>query len=218
MNRRLRIAAHTLLVPIALALALAACGDDGGGDGIATLGDDTSTEEVSDDNGSDGEVTEEERQQAMLDFAQCMRDHGVDMADPQFDEQGRGGVIVSGAESSELPDEETMKAAQDACQPLMEDVIGRPGDNMDPEEVERRQQEALEFAQCMRDHGIDFPDPQFQDGGAMTQRLDVDPSDPDFQAAQEECAGTNGGPFTVGGPGGSATNSSATNSSAGGDE
>ena len=27
---------------------------------------------------------------------------------------------------------------------------------------------ALKFAQCMREHGVDMPDPQFSEDGAMT--------------------------------------------------
>ena len=50
---------------------------------------------------------------------------------------------------------------------------------------------ALEFARCMREHGIDMPDPTFGEGGRMTQRLGgtgVDPEDPRFEEAAEECS------------------------------
>jgi hypothetical protein len=74
------------------------------------------------------------------------------------------------------------------------------GDAASPED---REEAMLDFAECMRDHGIDFPDPQFEDGGGMTIGIGpesrVDPSDPDFQDAQEECAGDEGGIFSVGG-------------------
>ena len=57
------------------ALALAACG-----------GDDPRRRAV----GADRRGLDEKTKQAMLDFARCMRQHGVDMPDPKFDE--RGGV------------------------------------------------------------------------------------------------------------------------------
>jgi hypothetical protein len=45
----------------------------------------------------------------------------------------------------------------------------------------------LEYAQCMRDHGIDFPDPEFNGDGAVAIRGGGDPDDPEFQAAEEAC-------------------------------
>jgi hypothetical protein len=50
---------------------------------------------------------------------------------------------------------------------------------------------ALQFAHCMRSHGVaSFPDPQFQ-GGGVTERLragtGIDPSSPAFKAAQQAC-------------------------------
>jgi hypothetical protein len=194
-----------LLLPVALALmavvGLTACGGNDPDSAIATLGDgDDDTQDVSNDTGSDEPVTEEERQQAMLDFAKCMRENGVDMPDPQFDGEGRASVMVGGAAGDGQPvDPDTMEAAQDACEHIMEDVIGSGPIDMDPEEQERMKQQALDFAKCMRDHGIDMPDPQFESGGRMTQALSVDPNDPAFQAAQEECRPEDGGgPFTMG--------------------
>jgi hypothetical protein len=45
----------------------------------------------------------------------------------------------------------------------------------------------LAFAECMREHGIDFPDPQFDGGAVMVGGPGIDPEDPEFQAAQEAC-------------------------------
>ena len=42
----------------------------------------------------------------------------------------------------------------------------------------------------MREHGIDFPDPTFDEDGGAQIRLErgrLDPDDPDFAAAQKEC-------------------------------
>ena len=58
----------------------------------------------------------------------------------------------------------------------------------------------------MREHGIDFPDPQVDGGGRDDRRPgdkdSLDPSSPEFQAAQEACQSImpDGGPgFSVGG-------------------
>src|ERR1041385_7011697 len=46
---------------------------------------------------------------------------------------------------------------------------------------------AIKFAQCMRDHGIDMPDPQTDDGGGMAIRM-PDGSDPKaVDAAMQQC-------------------------------
>ena len=128
----------------------------------------------------------------MLAFAQCMRDHGVDMPDPEFDGDGRGvgGAIRVGGD--EGLDQEDFEAAQTACEDLLEDVRGSFGMD-DPEQRAKMQEQMLAFSQCMRDHGIDMPDPQFnEDGGATIQGGPggaIDPDDPDFQAAEEACRG-----------------------------
>jgi hypothetical protein len=193
-----------LLLPAALGLTfllgLSACGGEAPKDAVATLDGDGTDQNASNDSDKK-EMTEEEQQQAMLDYARCMREHGIDMPDPTFDENGRGAVAISGVGGSDGPNEATMKAAEDACQPIMQDVIDNAPEQ-DPEEVAKRQQEALDFAKCMRDHGVDFPDPVFEDGGRMTQKMTVDPNDPNFQSAQEACAPEGGGGpgFSVGGP------------------
>ena len=55
----------------------------------------------------------------------------------------------------------------------------------------------LGFAQCMRDHGIDMPDPEFENGGMVRigggpgsngdEGPAFDPRSDAFQAAAEEC-------------------------------
>jgi hypothetical protein len=46
----------------------------------------------------------------------------------------------------------------------------------------------LAFAQCMRAHGIaDFPDPDPNGNFALNQEGDLDPADPDYQAATRAC-------------------------------
>jgi hypothetical protein len=203
-SRRRRAALGGLVLP--LALLLGACGgDDGATDAVASLTGDDTTDDSGEDDGTGTEpLTEEETQEKLREFAQCMRDHGVDMEDPQSTGPGggggTGGVVIRGdasGGSGDGPGGDDFEAANEACEPIIEDVIASRAQDLDPEEVERMQQQALEFAQCMRDNGVDMADPTFEDGGRMTQSLEVDPEDPTFQAAQEACA-------TEGGPGGAA--------------
>jgi hypothetical protein len=186
-----------VVLGVAAMVVLSACGGGGAeaASDVASLEGGASTTLAGDtggDTGGDDEVTQEERQEAMLAFAQCMRDHGVDMPDPEFDDNGRGvgGAIRVGGD--EGLDEDDFEAAQQACEDLVEDVQGSFGMD-DPEQRAKMQEQMLAFSQCMRDHGIDMPDPQFnEDGGATIQGGPggaIDPDDPDFQAAEEACRG-----------------------------
>jgi hypothetical protein len=47
---------------------------------------------------------------------------------------------------------------------------------------------ALKFSKCMRDHGVDFPDPQrVGAGGIKLGAKNIDPNDPKTKAAQQAC-------------------------------
>src|SRR5919197_1916787 len=47
---------------------------------------------------------------------------------------------------------------------------------------------ALKFSKCMRDHGVDFPDPQRAgSGGIKLTAKNINPNDPKTKAAQQAC-------------------------------
>jgi hypothetical protein len=47
---------------------------------------------------------------------------------------------------------------------------------------------ALKFSKCMRDHGVDFPDPQRAGaGGIKLTAKNLNPNDPNTKAAQQAC-------------------------------
>ena len=64
-------------------------------------------------------------------------------------------------------DPKAMEEADKACRDLLPagGMLGDPNATMDPALADQM----LKFAQCMRDHGVDFPDPQFSGGGVMIQ-------------------------------------------------
>ena len=182
---------------LALGLAAAACGggSEGATDGIASAGDGSSTRKT-----ADGAKVDPE--QAGLDFARCMREHGVDMPDPQA---GGGGMVMigpgpgevrAGARVSGPP--EGFEDAHEACKHILEDLIGEGPGPMDPEAQDR----ALKFAKCMRDHGVDMPDPDLSGGGAritISRVGGIGPDDETFKAAQEACGGLFGPRAGIGG-------------------
>jgi hypothetical protein len=151
-----------------------------------------------------------------------MRDHGVDMPDPVFEGGGPGGGGTFSSVAVGPDGNAASQAADRACKPLLAGITfdGGGPSTMSPEE----QQAFLNFSQCMRDHGIDMPDPQFSGGGVSVQIGNssggpannstgggIDPTSPAFAEAQKACqhvltdAGIkapDGGATSGGGPGG----------------
>ena len=164
-----------LTLPLAAAsIAVGACG--GGDPATAGTGD-----------------RQAEFREAALKFAKCMREHGVDMPDPQ---PGQGGRITLGGPGTGPQDKSKMDAAQKGCQKILESV--KPPE-MSAEQEQKFKDQALKFARCMREHGIDMPDPQFEGGGRMTQRMQegVDPNSQRFRDATEACAKGQSGRFGI---------------------
>ena len=209
-----------LILVAALGLLLAACGGGDGTQGIASLQEGT----TAGDDSSTTTAAAVDPEQAVLDFAACMREHGVDMPDPEINSAGGGigfGFTIQGEASDQGPGAaqmQQMQEANEACQHFLEGVV----QEFERPDMTEMQDQMLAFSQCMRDHGIDYPDPVFsEDGGVTLIGPDegaggFDPTDPDFQAAQEACSeifgGSGQGPITITGssggivvgPGGSA--------------
>lgn len=167
------------VVPVVLAGLLAACGQDPDDDGVASLGDGASGSAAS----ASPSVDPEEALQA---FAECMREHGLeDFPDPQID--GNGGIEISAGDPGDFGRAE-LDAAMQACEHLLPEGAG-PGDGEGPSAEEQAAMEdaLLAYAQCMREHGIDMPDPEFSSGGVIQQGGDFDPNDPEFEEADDAC-------------------------------
>ena len=133
-------------------------------------------------------TTDEDGQQAFLDFAACMRTEGIDFPDPVFGSDGRvqigrGGPGLAGVDlqGSEF------QAAQEACGDLLQGL----GDQFDAEQQAELQDSLVEFAGCMRDEGIDMPDPQLGGGRGLAvlggPDSGVDTGSPEYQDAMEQC-------------------------------
>ena len=151
------------------ALSLAACGADD--DPAATAAD-----------------RENAAREAGLRHAQCMRENGVDMPDPEANGGRQMFKVGPGEESS--PEE--FEAAQEACSKHMEGV--EPPELSD-EQLQEHKDAALAHSRCMRENGVeDFPDPTFDEDGGTQIRLSkgsgIDPDDPDFREAEEACQDT----------------------------
>jgi hypothetical protein len=152
----------------AAALGLAACGGD----------------EETPASAASGATDDEKVREAQVKFAECMRENGVDMPDPQA---GGKQTFKVGGDSGISPEE--FEEASKACEKYQQAI--RP--NLSEEEKTEMKEQALENARCMREHGIDMPDPTFSADGGVQMRVGpgskLDPEDPEFQAAQKECGG-----------------------------
>jgi len=151
-------------------------------------GDDDDPGTGSDDGGGEDEFAD-----AAFEYAQCMRDQGIDMPDPVIDENGGVGIGMD-AEGANAPTPEEMQAAEEECGPIMEQAE-QAGPDLTPEEVAERQDQALAMSQCMRDRGWNFPDPEVDENGGIGIQIDPSnglpgPEDADFEQFeqdQEEC-------------------------------
>ena len=171
-----------VLAFVLLAAVLAACSGGGAApSGVATL-DDPATSAAPDASGAPAPSVSPE--DAMLAFAKCMREHGVDMPDPVINADG-GMTVSIGSEGGKPIDQKTMQAADEACKDLMP---ARPDGG--PTQMTPEQQDAmLDFAKCMREHGVDMPDPEFGNGGGtvMIGGDGIAFDSPTFKAADEAC-------------------------------
>jgi hypothetical protein len=176
----------------AAALALGACGS-------------------SDDNGTSGKSQGDKAFQGALKYAKCMRDHGIDMPDPQ--RVGSGGIKQTMKAGPNMNTAKVQSAQKD-CQKYMDTGGGR---TLSAAEKAKVQNSMLAYAKCMRQNGVDMPDPKFANGGGgVTFQLGgpgkkgastggPNPESPAFKKADEAChgkladlgkGGPDGGPST----------------------
>jgi hypothetical protein len=90
---------------LAVALAVAACGGGGKSSGVASLNGSKQPTATTNAGGSHDD------RQAALNFARCMRQHGIDLPDPQFS----GDNIVQRLPTRAEQNSPKFKAAQPAC-------------------------------------------------------------------------------------------------------
>jgi hypothetical protein len=165
-----------LLLAVTSALALAACG--------------------SSDNDNNSSASREDKAfDGALKFAQCMREHGVDMPDPQ--RAAGGGIMLKsgkrgprkgekGASTDRGPvGDPKFQAAQKACGKYLQRGGGKAPS---PAEQAKQRDAFVNYARCMRSKGINMPDPKVSGNGIqMALGPGNDPESPRFKAADQKC-------------------------------
>ena len=152
-----------------------------------------------------------DRDEAILAYAQCLRDNGLDVDDPQAGAGGARAVLGGGpgAEGGGIDRRsEEFIAANESCGHFLE--AARP--EIDPEAEQERLEQQLVLAQCIRDHGFEaYPDPAIGSDGRLERvrgqgmsEIGIDLRSAEFQQALGDCRdqmGIEGGPGGGLGPG-----------------
>jgi hypothetical protein len=145
--------------------------------------------------------------QARLNLARCFRAHGINVPDPSSGggPAGNGGVFRA---LRQYPQSQ-IQAATQACRQYFAQAFPRL--NLTPAQRAARRQQLVKFAQCMRSHGVNIPDPTTTGGpggggfGIGREFRSIDRNSPVFQSALKACQSLRpqfGRGFGPGGPGG----------------
>jgi hypothetical protein len=141
-------------------------------------------------------------QDAILAYAACMRENGIDMADPTFDADGNPqGGLGFGPESGIDPRSDEFQTAQTACGDLIEGITlgGGPRNGLDRDAL---QAAAADFTACLRDEGLDVDDLTLgRPGGGNGNGPATDGSVPTAADGSLPPGGFQGGPPAGGGGG-----------------
>ncbi|MEO3813041.1 hypothetical protein ABGB17_28900 [Sphaerisporangium sp. B11E5] len=123
-------------------------------------------------------VTPGDNQASALKFSQCMRDQGLTwFPDPD----ATGNLKVHAPDGV---DQSKVDKAEEACKAYAP-WESRQGGQLSAEEFTKLRQ----VSQCMRDHGFaEYPDPDANGSITIDSKvLGVEPDDPAFQKARQEC-------------------------------
>ena len=159
-----------------LAIGLTGCSSGGTSNNVASLGGSTSSPVAQAGGTGTGQGTSEH--DALVKYAQCMRAHGINMADPPVN------GALSAPPAGTVADQQKETAARTACASQLPN-----GGNPTAADRDRM----LKFAQCMRTHGINMPDPTGNQG------ISIDMSDPKTKAALTACSAMPSGSVSSGG-------------------
>jgi hypothetical protein len=166
-----------------MGLLVAACGGGATNPGAASASSTTTTSTTVASSGSSGSVSPGEASQSQqLQFAQCMRSHGV----PNFPDPSPGGGSLNAISAAGINTQSpTYQAALQACKKY------NPAANVTPAQSAAQNAKGLEMSQCMRSHGVpNFPDPITGPTGGQAinlRGLGIDQSSPTYQAAAAAC-------------------------------
>jgi hypothetical protein len=166
----------TAAVLTGLALLVTACtnsADGSGGSGGSGSAGSAGSGEGS-GSGSGSGTTSGADADAALKLRQCLRKQGLDVPDPEPGQDPRGMTLGGGANN----DPQKFQKALEAC------GSGPKGGAAGPTQEEKDSQ--LRWVRCMRDNGLNLPDPSFE-GGMMKATEIPEGQEEAFKKAAEKC-------------------------------
>jgi hypothetical protein len=138
------------------------------------------------------EPPDEELEAAGIAHAECMRQNGYDWPDPVPVDGGFDIRPPKGIDTASTRFEEAEAECRAVYEAALPDVEVSPDDRAFMEEEMERM---LVFAQCMRDQGIDFPDPQIEGGAISGPAGPLDGDWGTFDSARAICEEETGAPM-----------------------
>jgi hypothetical protein len=125
--------------------------------------------------------------QARVNLAKCARAHGINVPDPS----PRGGPGEGIGRVFRQYSRSQLNSALQACRQYLAKAF--PQFNLTPAQRAQVQQQLVKFAECIRSHGVNVPDPTFNGSGAgrgfgFGQAFrSIDRNSPAFQSALKAC-------------------------------
>lgn len=162
--------------------------------GISACGSSSSTTSTAAAAGASGSTGSTARYEARLNLAKCFRAHGLNVPDPTAPGGTAGGGGGGGGGGGlfrvirSYPQAQVQSAEQ-ACSQYMKQAFAFA--NVSPAQQAQFRQAFVKYAECMRSHGINIPDPTTSGTGGFGFRgafSSVDRNSPAFQSANQACA------------------------------
>ena len=118
--------------------------------------------------------------QQALAFARCMRRHGV----TDFPDPNSSGNFPPSAKQISLSNPHQFQEARTACS----DLLPNGGNGPTPAQWQQILSTMVEFAHCMRQHGVpNWPDPTYDTHGRPVFNINIDPNSPQFTGEIHAC-------------------------------
>ena len=187
-RRRIPTAVGALL---AIGLLASACGSTATDDGpeVAALPPESGESDApAEDNDGPAsvdpeDVSEEDAEAAQFRYDQCMIDNGVDVEE-LFGDVEDGGAVTIEADDDFEAQYEAYEAANEECEPILEEVFG--DFSLSPEQEAEFADVQAKFNQCMSDSGFPIT-PSGDSGEAIGFEVDADGDFEELESAMDEC-------------------------------
>jgi len=125
--------------------------------------------------GSSASSSANKQDAARVKLNQCLRDQGVNVPDSAG---GGGGTALTASDRQKL-----QTAIQGPCKKYQSQAFG----NITDSQRQEFQDAFTKFSACMRQHGVNLPDPTANGNGGPPAGGQIDQSDPKVKAATSAC-------------------------------